>query len=160
MSDAADATIAHAFEPVLPAQGLATSLGDARAVALISDIMLASRIEPAGIAAGCRIDVVADSTAVSAALSSPAAAVILDLTDPAFPFDETYTLIRALAPAAAVLAFFPHVRDDLGTKARSAGCDLVMPRSRFMTDPASAVRSALQLAARDSDAAPTGGGDS
>ena len=115
-------------------------------VALVSDVMVGSRLEAAAAATGCQLRVVSESDGVASVFGSPVTAAILDLTDPVFPFGEVYGVIRAKAPEACVVAFFPHVRDDLSAMASSAGCEMVIPRSRFLTDPAGVMRSALELA--------------
>jgi DNA-binding NarL/FixJ family response regulator len=69
--------------------------------------------------------------------------VVFDLADRAFSFTDTYQLVRETVPTARVLAFYPHVRAELGEMARTAGCDLVMPRSRFLMNVAGALRAAL-----------------
>jgi hypothetical protein len=51
--------------------------------------------------------------------------------------------IRAVAPSAAVVAFGPHVDDEVLATARADGAALAIPRSRFFRDPAAAIRSAL-----------------
>ncbi len=73
---------------------------------------------------------------------------MLDLADRAFPIEETLRLVREAAPDLRVLAFYPHVRDELRRTAEGAGCDLVIPRSRFLTQTAGALRQVLDSGAR------------
>ena len=110
--------------------------------AILSDLMASTRLEPAARQAGCALMVLERRESLDARLAG-AAVVILDLTDPVFPFAETYARIRALVPRACVVAFYPHVLDELATAARTAGCEIVMPRSRFYADPAAALRAGV-----------------
>jgi hypothetical protein len=47
--------------------------------------------------------------------------------------------VREVAPAARIVGFGPHVDDATMRRAQTDGADLVVPRSRFFRDPASAV---------------------
>lgn len=47
---------------------------------------------------------------------------------------EELPRFRELAPKLTVIAFGSHVQTDLLKRAREAGCDSVMPRSRFTTE--------------------------
>jgi len=142
MSDVADRPNPHASGPVATTPASATSASAARVIALLSDVMASTRLEGAAREAGCTLQTIGRVELASTSVAG-AAVVILDLTDPVFPFAETYSLIRAAAPEACVVAFYPHVRDDLCQMAGSAGCDIVMPRSRFFGDPAAALRAGL-----------------
>jgi hypothetical protein len=48
---------------------------------------------------------------------------------------DAVAAVRAAAPAARVVAFGPHVDDEGAQAARTAGADVVVPRSRFFRDP-------------------------
>jgi hypothetical protein len=48
---------------------------------------------------------------------------------------------RAAAPDARIVAFGPHVDDELLAQAGRDGADVVLPRSRFFQDPAAALAS-------------------
>ena len=47
--------------------------------------------------------------------------------------------LRAAHPAARIVCYGPHVDDDAATAARTAGADVVLPRSKFFRDPAAAI---------------------
>ena len=115
---------------------------------LSSDLLLASQIEAPARATGLTVAV---ASTIEALAATPAGdrpeVVVLDLADRAFPFDETYRRIRDTSPAARILAFYPHVQDQLGKAAQAAGCDLVLPRSRFLTRPADTLRQLLDSGA-------------
>lgn len=48
--------------------------------------------------------------------------------------------LREAAPAARIVAYGPHVDDDVLAAASAAGADVVVPRSRFFHDPAGVLR--------------------
>jgi hypothetical protein len=100
-----------------------------RVVALVSDLMDRSRItgaiagvEFAGDPAGC----------------SGADVVIVDLAR----FGSSVGELRHALPGARIVAFGPHVDEDVATDAREAGADVVWPRSRFFRDRAAALSEA------------------
>lgn len=58
--------------------------------------------------------------------------VVIDLTCPEVDRPETLAALAAAAPVGGrVVAFGPHVEGDLLRAALHAGCDPVLPRSRF-----------------------------
>jgi DNA-binding NarL/FixJ family response regulator len=61
--------------------------------------------------------------------------VIVDLAR----FADVVTAIRDQAPDARIVAFGPHVDDELLQRARDAGVDSVLPRSQFFRDPAASL---------------------
>jgi hypothetical protein len=96
-----------------------------RVVALAGDLMDRSRLTAA--IAGLEI-------ATSAADARGADVVIVDLARHADALGD----VRAVAPAAFVVAFGPHVDTDTLAAARAAGADEVLARSKFFRDPAAA----------------------
>lgn len=69
------------------------------------------------------------------ALDGTADVVIIDLArDP-----QMVPEIRAEMPGVRIVCYGPHVDDDAAEFARTAGADVVMPRSRFFRDPAAAI---------------------
>ena len=94
-----------------------------RVCALVSDLMDRSKISAA----------IPD---VVFMLDGTAEVVIVDLVHNAQLVPE----IRAEMPAARIVCFGPHVDDDAAAAAQAAGADVVMPRSRFFRDPATAIR--------------------
>ncbi|KUO97145.1 hypothetical protein [Ferroacidibacillus organovorans] len=58
--------------------------------------------------------------------------VVLDLS--AVGGDLERMVSRAKGNGAHVVAFGPHVRKDLLTRAKAAGCDAVFPNSKFKMD--------------------------
>lgn len=102
----------------------------ARVVALVTDLMLASRVEGALSAAGHEVEVRAEPGADAAA----ADLVVADLEGVA-----DLAAVAALGPPT--LGFYSHVDVETRRRAEAAGFDLVVPRSRMS-------RELPQLAAR------------
>ena len=97
-----------------------------RVRALVTDLMDRSRISAAipGVEFGIRDDG-----------DAPADVVIIDLARAADRVAE----IRAAMPGARIVGYGPHVDDAAAQAARTAGADVVLPRSRFFRDPAAAI---------------------
>ena len=144
MTDAAHPTTSH-----VPAAARQSTHASARPAAgaitvISSDLMLSVRLEAAAQQVGLTPEVISSPAALSQGLASrQPGLVVLDLADTAFPFPETYAAVREQAPGAKVVAFYPHVRAELGSMAIAAGCDIVMPRSRFLSNPSDALRAGL-----------------
>jgi hypothetical protein len=92
-------------------------------VALVADLMDRSKVSAAvpDVVFGRSVDECAG-----------AAVVIVDLVR----HGGDIAAVRAVAPAARIVAFGPHVDGEGADRARSEGADVVLPRSRFFRDPA------------------------
>lgn len=100
-----------------------------RVVALVSDLMDRSRVTAA----------VSDVVFVSdPAACVDADVVIIDLARNA----AAVKAVGEAAPSARILAFGPHVDEELLNNARADGADIVLARSQFFRDPAAAVQAA------------------
>ena len=95
-------------------------------VAYVTDLMDRSKVESA-------VDGV--SFARDPAAAAGADVIVVDLAR----FGNAVGDIRAAAPDARIVAFGPHVDDELLERARAAGADTVLARSQFFRDPAAAV---------------------
>lgn len=91
----------------------------ARVVALVSDLMLASRVEGALRAAGHEVEVRAEPDADSVA----ADLIVADL--------EAIDAAAVAALGPPTLGFYAHVDVETRRRAERAGFDLVVPRSRM-----------------------------
>ena len=69
----------------------------------------------------------------STTFSSTVQLVVVDLNARSNPLDAIER-VRASAGHIPLLGFLSHVQVDLAEKARAAGCDDVMPRSKFTRD--------------------------
>lgn len=97
-----------------------------RVVALVSDLMDRSRVS----AALPEVVFTADPAACA-----DADVVVIDLAR----HSGSVAAVRAATPSARIVAFGPHVDDELLVGARAAGADVVLPRSQFFRDPAAAL---------------------
>ena len=95
-------------------------------VAFVTDLMDRSKVQSA---------VAAVTFARDPATAAGADVVIVDLAR----FADVVADLRAHAPDARIVAYGPHVDDELLAGARDAGADAVMARSQFFRDPAAAV---------------------
>jgi DNA-binding NarL/FixJ family response regulator len=117
-------------------------------VLLSSDLMLGSRLEAPARSAGLELATVEAPSRITDVLEQgPTKLVVLDCADRVFPLTQTLQAVRRLTPGAAVIGFYPHVDAEIGRSATEAGCDIVMPRSRFFMDMGAAIRSGLDKAA-------------
>ena len=94
-------------------------------VAFVTDLMDRSKVHSA---------VEGVTFARDPAAAAGADVVIVDLAR----FADKVAELRAKAPHARIVAFGPHVDDELLQHARDAGADAVLPRSQFFRDPAAA----------------------
>jgi DNA-binding NarL/FixJ family response regulator len=117
----------------------------ARVLALVPDLLFGSRVQGSLTAAGHEVELIGDETVLRARLAgdgSPRGEVlVVDLTDPRL---EGAAILQALAADALLdgvhtLAFFSHVDTAVGERARAAGFDLVVPRSRMAREGAQLV---------------------
>jgi DNA-binding NarL/FixJ family response regulator len=114
--------------------------------------MLASRIQGPAESAGLTLTPVLTAAELeSALLASEDPVVLLDLAGAAFPFAETLSLVRRLAPASRTIGIYPHVDPELGRAGQAAGCDVVMPRSRFFTNITASLTEALPRSTADTE---------
>ena len=116
----------------------------ARVLALVPDLLFGSRVQGDLTAAGHEVELIGDEARLRARLGdgdSFADVLVVDLTDP--QLDGT-AILQALAADALLeqvrtLAFFSHVDTEVGERARDAGFDLVVPRSRMAREGAQLV---------------------
>ena len=95
-------------------------------VAIMTDLMDRSRVSAA----------VPDATfTTDPAACANADVVVIDLARHA----SAVAAVRVAAPGARIVAFGPHVDDELLARAGRDGADAVLPRSRFFQDPAAAL---------------------
>ena len=97
-----------------------------RVVALVDDLMDRSRVS----AAVPGIEMIRDPAAASGADR-----VVIDLARHASDIGA----VRGVAPGARIIAYGRHDDTAALAAARAAGADIVVPRSRFFRDPASAI---------------------
>ena len=104
----------------------------ARVVAVVPDLMFASRVEATLGAAGHEVEV---ASAPQAADLGAADVVVADLGE-----IDTGSIADSGAP---VLGFYSHVDVETRDRAQSAGVDLVVPRSRMAREMPALIDSLL-----------------
>lgn len=97
---------------------------------LSDDLIFTSRILGTAQALGLEMRVARDSAALQALASPQTTCVVVDLSNPGLVIED---LVRASA-GARVVAYGSHVDVATLKRAREAGCDLVLPRSKFVED--------------------------
>jgi hypothetical protein len=101
-----------------------------RIVAVVGDLMDRSRLSAA----------VPDTVfSVDVAGCVGADVVVVDLAR----HGDQVAAIRSQAPRARIVAFGPHVDDQLLERARRHGADAVLPRSQFFRDPEAALSAGI-----------------
>lgn len=104
--------------------------GEGRIVALVSDLIFATKVTATARFVGAQAAAV---TTVEAALQALAGAsgILVDMHLPGDAADRFIREARAHRPPPRVVAFYSHVCIDLAERAKAAGADLVLPRSKF-----------------------------
>jgi CheY-like chemotaxis protein len=101
---------------------------------LCDDLLFTSRITATARALGLEVTPIRDAESLlQQAITSRPKCVLIDLHNPGLDIDE---LLSRLAGESkpTVVAFGSHVDTETLKKARAAGCDLVLPRSKFVED--------------------------
>jgi CheY-like chemotaxis protein len=102
-------------------------------IALLDDLFFQSKLAETARLAGIELKMTNTKQALLLAASeNPAATILLDLNARCKPLDALPALREnPAAPKRLVIAFLSHVQTELAEQARAAGCDEVMPRSKF-----------------------------
>lgn len=98
---------------------------------LTTDLMFSLRVVAAGKALGRDVRVVAGVEQTATKLAPEAELVFLDLVGCGAAPDVALAGVRQAAPRARVVAFGPHVDEQLLAAASAAGCDQVISRGEF-----------------------------
>lgn len=102
-------------------------------LALIDDLFFQAKLLETAKRVGVTVNVVSNGDAlVQAANAQMPALVLVDLNARQGALDAL-TRLCAAGPAQ-VIAFLSHVQTDLAARAREAGCEQVLPRSKFAAD--------------------------
>lgn len=102
-------------------------------IAVLNDLIFATKIRSTGQALGVPIRVVASVAAMESALAkAPANLLILDLNFLGDQVAPAIAVARKQAIAPRIVAFVAHVDQGLASQAAQAGADEVMRRSRFV----------------------------
>ena len=103
---------------------------------LSDDMMFTSRVTGTARDLGLSVRTARTVDAVKAmAASKPPACVIVDLANPGLVIEELVRwLSETYSPAPRVVAYGSHVDAETLQRARTAGCDVVLPRSKFVSE--------------------------
>lgn len=103
------------------------------AVALVTDLMFATKIRSTGEAVGTPVQTV---RSIEKLVESAAdvGLVIVDMNAAGVDPAEAIRAVRAQHPERHVVAFLSHVQHELATAAKEAGAHEVMPRSKFASE--------------------------
>jgi DNA-binding NarL/FixJ family response regulator len=100
---------------------------------LSNDLLFTSRIQAAAERHGRSLRRAGSAAeALAAAAREPFRCAILDLDCAGTELGSLIAALKRSAPPAFVVAYGPHVQAALLHAAREAGCDLVLPRSKFV----------------------------
>lgn len=103
-------------------------------VALVDDVFFQAKLFETARQVGVTLKAVASGDALLAETQQGAPRlVIVDLNARQGPL-EAIEHLRATGNQAPVIAFLSHVQTELAERARAAGCQQVMPRSKFSQD--------------------------
>lgn len=116
----------------------------ADAIVLVDDLFFQAKLFETAKQTGVTLQTVATGEQlVTAAAANPAALIIVDLNARQGALDAIERLGQNTANnPRRMIAFLSHVQTDLAEKARAAGCQDVMPRSKFTQNLAAILRGA------------------
>jgi DNA-binding NarL/FixJ family response regulator len=104
-----------------------------RVVALMDDLFFQMKLAETAKRLGVEVKVAGTADALLPLLDSSARLVIIDLNAQSQPI-QAVEQIRRAKNGLRVIGFLSHVQTELAAQARAAGCDEVMPRSKFTQD--------------------------
>jgi DNA-binding NarL/FixJ family response regulator len=100
-------------------------------VFLTSDLMFSSQVLGATRELGHSLSLAANPADVVAKLAGDCRLVLVDLTLPGLHLEEIVAAVRKASPDARIVAFGPHVDEQMLVAAQAAGADLVLSRGQF-----------------------------
>jgi DNA-binding NarL/FixJ family response regulator len=114
-------------------------------IALIDDLFFLAKVRETAKHVGVTLETAATGEQLmQTAAGSPEALVLVDLNAKQGAIDSVERLCAANTPGnpRRVIAFLSHVQTDLANRASSAGCQHIMPRSKFTQNLAEILRGA------------------
>ena len=117
----------------------------AEAIALIDDLFFQAKVRETAKHTGVVLETAATGEQLlKAAAASPMALILVDLNARQGALDAVERLCAPGEPGnpRRVIAFLSHVQTELAERARAAGCQDVMPRSKFTQNLAAILRGA------------------
>ena len=115
-------------------------------IALVDDLFFQSKMVETARNVGVTLQTVSSGAALVAAAAVTAASnaprlLLVDLNARQGPL-EAIEQLRAAGNPLPVIAFLSHVQTELAQRARAAGCQQVLPRSKFTAELADILRQA------------------
>ena len=102
-------------------------------IAIVSDLIFATRITGTAKKLGATCKIVKDLGALLDALDADEpGTVLVDMNGDGISPEEAIRTVKSHCPNARVVAFFSHVQTEMKEQARVAGADDVWPRSAFV----------------------------
>ena len=117
----------------------------ADAIVLIDDLFFQAKLHQTAKLTGVTLETVTTGDQlVKSAEANPGALIIVDLNARQEPLEGIEQILNSngLGNPRKVIAFLSHVQTDLAERARAAGCQEVMPRSKFTQNLAEILREA------------------
>jgi CheY-like chemotaxis protein len=116
----------------------------ADAIVLIDDLFFQAKVHETAKQTGITIETVGTGDQLlKSAAANPSALIIVDLNARQGALDAIERLAaNGSCNPRRIIAFLSHVQTDLAEKARAAGCQDVMPRSKFTQNLAGILRGA------------------
>jgi DNA-binding NarL/FixJ family response regulator len=108
--------------------------------ALVDDMLFRARIVETARLANAVVRVVGTADALREEISREAPSMVIVDLNAGVTVTSTIREIRAAHPALRVIGYVSHVQTALASEGRAAGCDEVMPRSKFTQELASLLR--------------------
>ena len=113
-------------------------------ILLSNDLFFTSRVTSTALSLGFRLNVIGSLTQVISDTQLPGCVcLLLDLTAPCVNPEQIVSELPS-DDRPLIIAFGPHVHTARLQAARAAGCDLVLPRSRFSTELPDLLRRAFE----------------
>ena len=102
-------------------------------IAIVSDLIFASRITGTAEKVGADCRIINDPSDLQDVLESEnPGTVLVDMHCDGLSPEEAIRTVKSHCPSARVVAFFSHVQTEFMERARAAGADGVWPRSAFV----------------------------
>lgn len=108
-----------------------------RILALVEDLFFAAKIVETAKLTGAEVETVSHGDALlQRCIEERPSLVIVDLNAPGAKRGESIRRLKANSALAGipVVGFLSHVEVDLAEAARKAGCDRILPRSKFTAE--------------------------
>ncbi len=104
-----------------------------RCIAIVSDMIFATRIAGTAEKVGAKCEIVSNPGALQDALESDEPrTVLVDMSCDGISPAQGIRTVKSRFPNARVVAFYSHVETELANQARAAGADDAWPRSAFV----------------------------